>query len=488
MKRRVPFLALLALACSSTPQARAQTAAGHVPTLAEFAQTAAYAAAHQNADGGFAAGPGQPSTLGATNTGLRVLEYVGGSIPDVAACIKFVKSCKVPGSGFAQTPGGKPDVTTTAIGLMAAGELKIADKAMIDDAIAYFGANSKAFEEVRMSIAGLEAVESKSPDFARWAAQIEGMRQPDGSFGEGPAKAFATGGAAAAILRMGLPLEKREAVIAAIKAGQRPDGAWSKDAGPSDLSSSYRVMRCLYMLKEKPDAAKLREYIAKLPPARRQLFRRARRQGEPRRDVLRRDHPPLAPPARRRAAGPRADRLHPALRRQGPRGLGGEHVALVGPRRHARGQVARASTTTSSWPRGRATATSSSRSGSGSRTARATAASSSAASACPAPRCRATRPTSARTTGAASTTSRGATRSWSRPRPRPSRRSRRTAGTTTSSAPWGTGSRLYLNGVPSVVYREEDPGISRDGQIAVQIHAGAPMEVQFKDLQIRLLP
>ena len=47
---------------------------------------------------------------------------------------------------------------------------------------------------------------------------------------------------------------------------------------------------------------------------------------------------------------------------------------------------------------------------------------------------------------------------------------------------------LYLNGVPSVVYREEDPGISRDGQIAVQIHAGAPMEVQFKDLQIRTLP
>ena len=85
MKRRVPFLALLALACSSTPQARAQTAAGHAPTLAEFAQTAAYAAAHQNADGGFAAGPGQPSTLGATNTGLRVLDYVGGSIPDVAA-------------------------------------------------------------------------------------------------------------------------------------------------------------------------------------------------------------------------------------------------------------------------------------------------------------------------------------------------------------------------------------------------------------------
>ena len=58
---------------------------GRAESPAEFAQTAAYAAAHQNADGGFAAEPGQPSTLGATNTGLRVLEYVGGSIPDVAA-------------------------------------------------------------------------------------------------------------------------------------------------------------------------------------------------------------------------------------------------------------------------------------------------------------------------------------------------------------------------------------------------------------------
>jgi prenyltransferase beta subunit len=243
-------------------EARAQSASGPVPALADFAQTAAFAAAHQNADGGFAAGPGQPSTLGATNTGLRVLEYVGGSVPDVEACKTFVKSCKVPGSGFAQRPGGTPDVNTTAVGLLAAGELKIADKAMIDDAVSYFHENSRAFEEVRMSIAGLEAVESKSADFPRWAAQLEAMRQPDGSFGEGAAKAFATGGVAAGILRMGLPLERREAVIDAIKAGQRPDGAWSKDAGPSDLSSSYRVMRCLFMLKEKPDAAKLRAYIA----------------------------------------------------------------------------------------------------------------------------------------------------------------------------------------------------------------------------------
>ena len=50
----------------------------HAQTPAEFAETAAYAAAHQNKDGGFAAKAGQLSSLGATNSGLRVLKHVGG--------------------------------------------------------------------------------------------------------------------------------------------------------------------------------------------------------------------------------------------------------------------------------------------------------------------------------------------------------------------------------------------------------------------------
>ena len=114
-----------------------------------------------------------------------------------------------------------------------------------------------------MSIAGMEAVGARSPDFAHWAEQLEAMRSADGSFGQHPGKAFVTGGVAAAILRMGMNVEKREAVVATIKAGQRPDGAWSKDDGPSDLSSSYRVMRALYMLKEKPDAERLTGYVAR---------------------------------------------------------------------------------------------------------------------------------------------------------------------------------------------------------------------------------
>ena len=107
------------------------SSSSHGQSPAEYAQTAAYAAAHQNQDGGFASKVGQTSSLGATNSALRVLKHVGGSVPDILGCIAYVKSCRDASGGFAPTPGGKPDVITTAIGLMAAAELKIADEATI---------------------------------------------------------------------------------------------------------------------------------------------------------------------------------------------------------------------------------------------------------------------------------------------------------------------------------------------------------------------
>jgi hypothetical protein len=46
---------------------------------------------------------------------------------------------------------------------------------------------------------------------------------------------------------------------------------------------------------------------------------------------------------------------------------------------------------------------------------------------------------------------------------------------------------LMLNGVKTVDYHEPDASIPRSGIIALQIHAGGPMEIQFKDLRIRKL-
>ena len=249
-------LAALGTASIATTTVTAQTPA-------EMAQTAAYAAAHQNKDGGFAAKVGQPSSLGTTHSALKILKYVGGSVPDVLACVDYVNSCRVKGGGFSQTPGGKPDVVTTALGLMAAAELKIHDPEMIREAVAYFGKNARTFEEVRMSAAGMESTGLYSTDTPRWHRQLEGMRNGEGSFGSGAAVPFTTGGVAAAILRLGLPLEHRDAIVRAIKNGQRPEGGWSKDDGPPDLSSSYRIMRAMYMMHEAPDLDRLLGYVAR---------------------------------------------------------------------------------------------------------------------------------------------------------------------------------------------------------------------------------
>ncbi len=48
---------------------------------------------------------------------------------------------------------------------------------------------------------------------------------------------------------------------------------------------------------------------------------------------------------------------------------------------------------------------------------------------------------------------------------------------------------LTLNGQDSVRgYQETDSGIDRSGLLAVQMHAGGPMEIQFRDLMIQPLP
>ncbi|MEZ5299741.1 MAG: DUF1080 domain-containing protein [Verrucomicrobiales bacterium] len=45
--------------------------------------------------------------------------------------------------------------------------------------------------------------------------------------------------------------------------------------------------------------------------------------------------------------------------------------------------------------------------------------------------------------------------------------------------------QLWLNGVQTVDYTEEDPGIDRKGIIAVQIHGGAKSIVRYKNIKIR---
>lgn len=257
MQRILVCLALPALVLAPSARARAQS-------TADLSRTGTYVAALQNPDGGFAAKAGGPSTLGTTSTAIRVLKNVGGSIPDVLACIRYVSLCRDQESGgFAPTPGGKPDVRTTAVGLMAVAELLTADEAILKGAVGYFSKNVQGFEDIRIAVAGLEAVRTTSPDFEKWTRQVREMRNPDGTFGQGASQARETGGAAAALLRMGVELDQRDAVLKALRDGQRPDGAWSKGEVPSDLEATYRIMRSFFMLKQSPDLDKLTDFLAR---------------------------------------------------------------------------------------------------------------------------------------------------------------------------------------------------------------------------------
>ena len=219
-------------------------------------------------DGSFAlakAGPMADPTLRSTSTATRALRYWGGEVPSPDQTAKYVASCFDKASGgFAPTPGGKPDVFTTAVGLMAVVDLKMPLDQYADPAVKYLFASAKSFDEVRIGAAALDTIKKRPAQADDWLKEIAKLKNPDGTFGKGTGQARDTGGAVAAILRLGGKVEQRDAVVKAIKDGQRADGGFGKEDSPgSDLETSYRVLRCFHMLKEKPDDPKLRAFIAK---------------------------------------------------------------------------------------------------------------------------------------------------------------------------------------------------------------------------------
>src|SRR5262249_19428955 len=167
--------------------------------------------------------------------------------------------------GFGDRPGGKPDVPTTAVGIMAVVEAGLPTEPYAGAVIKYLADNARTFEDIRIAAAGLEALGKKGPRADDWLKEVAKVRHEDGTYGQGDGTARDTGGATVVVLRLGGEVPHRDNVVKAIKAGQRDDGGWGK-AGEkaSDLESSYRVMRCFHMLKERPaDVDKLKAFIGR---------------------------------------------------------------------------------------------------------------------------------------------------------------------------------------------------------------------------------
>jgi prenyltransferase beta subunit len=257
--KRLALVILCLAACA--PCLRAQNAE-------ERKATVAWLQGLQTDDGGFlpSANRQGKSGLRSTSSALRALNYFQGAPKDKQAAADFVTKCfDNDTGGFADRPGGTPDVPTTAIGLMAVVELGNTT-GKVEPALKYLGQHVKTFEDIRIAAAGCEAVGARpTPAGEAWLKELVKMRHEDGTFGTGDGAARDTGGAVVAVLRLGGEVPHKDNVLKTIRAGQRGDGGWGKaDAKGSDLESSYRVMRCFHMLKEKPDSAdRLKEFIAK---------------------------------------------------------------------------------------------------------------------------------------------------------------------------------------------------------------------------------
>jgi prenyltransferase beta subunit len=256
---RLPPLALLLLA---HPAAPAQTEKIDREVREKLA-TVRYLQKLEAPAGGFAATPDGKPGLRATSAAVRALKYNGAKVPNPEKHTAFVLSCFDPATGgFADAPGGKVDVTLTSVGVMAAAELGV-PKDRYRKALDYLKANAKTFEEVRIAAAGVEAwgVKDAPFDLTPWKdAAREHLKAA------GATDPREVGSAVALGLRLGGEpgQQERKHIAAVLTAGQRPDGGWGK-AGEkaSDPETTYRVMRALMLLKERPaDPARLRAFVA----------------------------------------------------------------------------------------------------------------------------------------------------------------------------------------------------------------------------------
>lgn len=250
--RIVPLIALLTLVASAVRAAPL--------TQAEKDATIGYVERLHNDDEGFraASAPG-PSTLSASVSAMRALKYLGNrKAPKVQ---RFIQACADPSGAFKDTPDGTADVRTTAMGLMVSAEAR---NDFAKDAPyrirEYFEKNASSIPDLYIATAAMDAAGLKLKKAPEWVKTFEATLNPDGTYGKNPSE---NAGVAISLLRLGIPLKNPAAVAASLKATQRADGGFSAAGENSDLPSSYRIVRALYMLKAKPDTERLRAFIAK---------------------------------------------------------------------------------------------------------------------------------------------------------------------------------------------------------------------------------
>jgi hypothetical protein len=238
----------------------------------------------QEPNGGFYMVPKEPGNdakpgLRATSAAVRTIKYLGAEIPNKDKHAAFVLTCFDPKTGGFAEPGGKSDVAITSIGVMAAAELGI-PKEKYAKAMDYLKENAKTFEDVRIGAAAVEAWGVKECPFKldEWEKlgnsfmqnsldlNAKDKRSSHEKNQDGFAREY--GSWIAFAMRLGLiDIKTDDTILSLLRAyiifGQRKDGGWSKrEEKTSDIESTYRVMRALTLLNEKPkDMPSLKRFV-----------------------------------------------------------------------------------------------------------------------------------------------------------------------------------------------------------------------------------
>ncbi len=242
---------VILVACALAQGAPAPLAKSEVAATSDFALSL-----YDPATGAFRVSPATPPGLRATHGGVQVLTALGTKLPDAAKTRAFVESCYDPEAKAFREPGERSNPAINSVGIMAALSLGV-PKEKVRPALVTLGETAKTFEEVRIGAAAVEAFGPKECPFelGPWAEVIAANAGAD---------IRTVGSVAAFHLRLGRPLARRAEVATMLKAGQHPDGGYAAPgADKSDAETTYRVMRALHYLGEKPrDAAKLKAFVA----------------------------------------------------------------------------------------------------------------------------------------------------------------------------------------------------------------------------------
>lgn len=222
---------------------------------------------HDAKSGGYRVDATAEPSLRATSGAVRSLGFLkatklGVTLPDRLLTSKYVTSHYDSLTGSFKENRSNADVTITSIGLIAAAELEI--PISLQQSEKYLRTNAKTFEDVRIAAAAMEIHKLKPKWLDEWITIADSQLNNDGTSGKGTGQARETASVAAMKLRLGYPVANRKRVIEAIVNGQKTDGGWGKaDGTNSDLETSYRVMRALHLLKEKPkDSMALTTFLA----------------------------------------------------------------------------------------------------------------------------------------------------------------------------------------------------------------------------------